>query len=85
MEIGYNITKTSMFEERTSFSIPYCETRGIYPIFVIPSIHKLQLDPLLQKLLYPVFCSTQSEHTFSIPAEVSELFEVNILNYENNR
>lgn len=72
---GNEITKTVIFKERTSLSAPYSETKGVYPIFVLPCISGKQLDPLLKNLFYPVFCATLSESN-SILELASQMFQV---------
>lgn len=59
-----------------SLSPPFKETNGVYPIFVIPAVRGDQLQPLMKKLFYPVFCATLSECSGKAIHIASDLFAV---------
>ncbi len=75
-DIGNRINDTVQFEEVTSLSLKYSDTRGVYPIFVIPSIQFQSLEPILQKLVYPVFSATLTSSYYSTQEVASKLFHV---------
>lgn len=60
----------------TSLSLSYNESVGVYPIFIIPSVQGHQLQHLIRKLMYPVFCATLSESGGSAAEIALDLFRV---------
>jgi len=70
------------FMEITSLSKRYTSCKSVTPIFVLPAIHRTLLQPLLQRLQYPVF-SANVTSARSIEEAVHELYSVLNLWQEN--
>lgn len=75
-DIGFYSTRIPEFVEVPSLSLKYAETKGVYPIYVIPSTDAKHLQPLTSNLAYPVFCSTFSEDSGSASDIAALLLQV---------
>lgn len=75
-DIGFYSTRVPEFVEVPSLSLKYVETKGVYPIYVIPSTDAKHLQPLTSNLAYPVFCSTFSEDSGSAADIAAQLLKV---------
>ncbi|KAK7602868.1 hypothetical protein V9T40_006842 [Parthenolecanium corni] len=74
-DIGFYSTRVPEFVEVPSLSLKYVETKGVYPIYVIPSTDAKHLQPLTSNLAYPVFCSTFSEDSGSAADIAAQLLK----------
>lgn len=74
--IGENVTDRLKFVEITSSGPRYSETRGVYPVFVLPVLHGILLEPLLRNLFYPVFCAMPVNSNMSEAELAKNLLEV---------
>lgn len=74
--IGRNTSKEVKFVEMTSRCIKWADCRGVYPIFVVPSLHASELESFFHLLMYPVFCATLTENSSSVYETASKLYEV---------
>lgn len=79
LDIGRNIGNKPTFFEISTSCPRYKHTRGVYPIFVVPAIHSVKLQPLMRKLAFPAFCSTISSPTDSIMDMAKDLFVVSFI------
>lgn len=75
-DIGYHATDTPRFVEVPTLAKAYAETKGVYPMFVVPSIDQKQLRHVLHNFLYPTFCATFSEYCGSASNVALQLYKV---------
>ena len=73
--IGQDACGGCSFIEMCSLSKRYCHCKGIYPIFALPALHSVMLEPLFKQLQYPVFSTTISG-TCSIEETAYRLYEI---------
>ncbi|XP_065222314.1 fatty acid synthase-like [Planococcus citri] len=71
--IGYHATDSLQFIEVATLSKPYAETKGVFPLFIIPGTDADQLKPILEKIHYPAFSTTFTERCESLTNIASEL------------
>ncbi|XP_065212309.1 fatty acid synthase-like [Planococcus citri] len=71
--IGYHSTDSLQFIEVATLSKPYADTKGVFPLFVIPGTDANQLRPMLKNILFPAFCTTFTERCDSLANIASKL------------
>lgn len=59
--IGYNAGEIPEFIEVPSLAPKYSQSKGVYPIFVVPSINAEFMNTVTSNLIYPTFCATFTE------------------------
>jgi hypothetical protein len=64
-----------VFVEMTSLSRRYSRCKGVIPIFALPAVHSIMLEPLFHKLYYPVFSATVTA-AYSIKQAAHKLYQV---------
>lgn len=80
--IGCDVSEKVKFVEMTSSGLRFQETRGVYPVFVLPVLHGTLLKPLLRNVLYPVFCAVLVESDISVTDISKDLLQVSEWKFE---